>query len=566
MRKFLFVSRRDAKGKPVQFEDYSKIAKQFETKVLDKLSERTSHPLILEHMPHIERAQLSKLGPKSQFVPYYESKLHERVDEVMEDSNSILVEDAALNATIDYLRSFIERGSVPLVSIDQVWNTLPDEKDMGDINAPSLDFTTNSGPPFYMRQWRDITGQDATRNRVSDAILRTAKYYNRYLQDGVPVPWRSIMAHRLTSGGHENFATKERPVIAMEKANAVCGKRVTYKLLDAGRKVAIGAEGLTTRPFVAWLDAPHLDIEMKMLLEYQRQNKDIVINSSDVSAFDSSANSNLIMLAGEIVGYWMKGGQKYVRALAESMACHTSVLAPGGLHLPARGGIKSGDGLTNLIDTIMSLIVFWYGHFAGAYQLLGAYAQGDDGIQVGRGITKDNISDVYEVFGFDANPDKQWEAPGTVQYLQKLFVYDWEGGIFPVSRALVSSLTYERLKFKPDEWSPEAQTVQIMSVLENAVFNPLHKDLIDFVAEGDKFHLHSSLSPASKVLQRAGLAGMKVLINAKSESINDTVANESRNGFDLAISNGVLRGETFPPQGGREYWTRAYRSRADGLA
>lgn len=555
-RKFLFVTERNDKGVPVGFMSYEKIAKLFESKVLAKLGDRTDNKYVLKYLPQIEEAQLSKISSKSKFIPYYKSKLHERVDEVVREDGPLTLNLTALAQAAQYLKDMVGKAVVPLASIDLVWNTLPQEDDEGDINSPSLDSSTNSGPPYFLRKWRDMTGEDRVRTRVGREILRDSKYYANYLQKGVPVPWRSMMAHRLTTGGKDG--TKERPVIAIEKANAISGKRVTYYLLDHLKKLVVTSPaGRKYRPFIALTDMPLLDKEMQMLLKVQSEDGD-VINSSDVSAFDASANSNLIILAGEVIGYWIKGGQKYCRALAESMAVHTSVLTPLGFKYPARGGVKSGDGLTNLIDTVVSLLVFWYGHFNGDYHLDMAYAQGDDGIQVGPDITPEAISMTYAACGFDANVDKQWEAPGTVQFLQKLWVVGHEGGIVSVARTLISALTYERLKVKGEDWSPEAQTVAIISTVDNAAFNPLFKDLVNFIAEADSFQLHKSVSPASKILLRSGEAGLQVLKESKRETVNRSVSDKDRNGFDESPTNGVLRGKIELNPGDHESWLRVY--------
>lgn len=558
-RKFLFVRGRDSKGVPNEFESYSALQDMYREEVLDHLGDLTDNPLILEHLPGIEESQLSKWGPKSRYKPYYDSDLSKRVDEVMSEDGPLHLNMNAVNKTVDFMKKMVGKDFIPMASLMEVWNTIPQEGDEGDINAPSLDSTTNSGPPWYVRQWRDLSGEDPYRTMTGKDILSVAKYFHRHLMNGTPVPLRAIMAHRLTSGGPGDWDTKERPVIAMEKADAVVGKCVTYYLLSALRLKRFGLMGDTGASFIAWNDAPFLDIEMQRILNYAKSTEDVVINSSDVSAFDSSTNSDLIMLAGEIVGYWMKGGQKFVRALTESMACHTSLLTPLKVYPATRGGVKSGDGLTNLVDTIISLFVFIYGHFVGAYELHTFYAQGDDGIQVGRGITPENISDIYKECGFDANPSKQWQAPGTVQYLQKLFVLDYKGGIFPTARSAGSALTYERMKYREGEWSPEAQTVSIISSLENAAFNPLFDRMVEFIASGDRYHLHSSVGRASKILERAGQTGLELLTTSKEATVNKQVSDELVNGFDLGITNGVLRGESFPAKGSDAYWQRVYR-------
>jgi hypothetical protein len=290
-----------------------------------------------------------------------------------------------------------------------------------------------------------------------------------------------------------------------------------------------------------------------------RESGSRTILSTDFSGFDQTQVPWLINEIGKVIAYWIRGGSVWVARLVERMVYHTSILSPVGFFKPGPASMKSGHGFTNLIDSLISLLNYFYGIRMGAWKINNAMVQGDDGAADGDGVTPDVFQEISAQLGLEASAKKQFYEEDAMHYLQRLHIQGKLGGIYSVFRALGSVLSYERLKTDPDDWNPYLEAGQTISRIDNTAFNPMHYDLAWLVANHDKYELGRNLSPR-EVIDRAGEQWNQVMRNVSHETINATVSRGE--GFTRSPTNRVLRGELLSPFGSHERFVEVYGERA----
>jgi hypothetical protein len=363
---------------------------------------------------------------------------------------------------------------------------------------------------------------------------------------------------RLVSKGPDwTKPKKKRLVIACEKAEAIVARQATMSLQEELKTLKYGDAKLG--PWVVWNDAPHVDLDIQRMLE-DADRKGIAVVSGDWSGFDTTLPPWLFEYGAHILATWVEGGQ-WINAHIETLANSVRLLTPDRIYEPQPSSMKSGSGFTNMLGGILNLLILHYGEALQAYEIHGVTVQGDDFLCYGPGVTPEKIAEVASQFGMIANAGKELYVKGSCNYLQKLQIKGWYGGIFPAYRSLGSILSYERLSHSSKDWNAYSDIVRAIAQLENCAFHPCFEALVHYVASGDKFQLGKTMS-ATKVLRKATNAGLE-----DARTMHKTVTGEHFDESDWAHNavNGVLRGETLPPLGTIERFRRVYGKRLAGM-
>jgi hypothetical protein len=309
------------------------------------------------------------------------------------------------------------------------------------------------------------------------------------------------------------------------------------------------------RAYVAWIDLPAIDEDMQLMLRIAEDAGRTVV-SGDISGFDASIPPKLIERMGAVLGGWLFNAEYLGRGLCYSLAYKVKLITPDKIWEEQPSSMKSGSGLTNLVDSLILHTILVYGEKIGLYKLVNFAVQGDDFVVDGEGVTPETISKVFSHFGMSAHPDKQLYERRALSYLQRVHYLGYIGGISSVYRTLGSALSYERLRYRAGEWNGYTDVVRAISQLENCVFHPAFEDLVEFFRKADKFHLGADISP-SRVIELSGDAGTDVIYRDTGASWKSS---GDMDGFSQNAVNGVLRGELLPPLGSRERFLRAYGS------
>jgi hypothetical protein len=219
--------------------------------------------------------------------------------------------------------------------------------------------------------------------------------------------------------------------------------------------------------------------------------------------------------------------------------------------------MKSGSGGTNLLDSLVQVLVHYYAEEAGLYKIHNLMVQGDDFCLDGEGVSPEAIEEAFKIFGMEANKSKQTFERGTLTYLQRVHLLGTLGGSASVYRSLNSILTYERMRYKEGEWNPFAEIVRTLSQLEVTNLSPFFLTLVGFVSEADRYSLGANL-PAMEVMRRGGEAAAETL---QRENGSVSKSGQLVSGFDRMAVNRVLRGWNPPPWGSRELFLEVYGDR-----
>jgi hypothetical protein len=368
--------------------------------------------------------------------------------------------------------------------------------------------------------------------------------------------WTAVAYHRLVSRGMDIHDPKrDRLVAALEKAEPIWWKRFSVNMQDAEKRIIMPGG---VRANVAWYDLPQIDLDMQIFLDEAEKNNRIVV-SGDLSNFDATIPPWMIADMGNIIDAWLATDLRLGEALCYTLAYRTQLITPVGIYPAQPSSMKSGSGGTNNLDSKCNKIVHYYGEEIGLYKIHNLTVQGDDFCSDGEGVTPEAIEEVFKIFGMEANKSKQMYIRGVLSYLQKIHIRGVLGGAASVYRALNSSLTYERLRYKADEWNAFAEIARTLSQLETTAFSPFFEVLVDFVKRGDRYNLGANLPP-SQVLARAGNAGRETI---QRDEFAAWKSGSRKSGFDGMAVNRVLRGEKLPPWGSRERFYSVYGDRAN---
>jgi len=500
----------------------------------------------------VESDQAKKIGPQSSYLPW-EVDGPDKVQSVYSDKpKTARIDDRALDRACERVQSLLPRDSVRITSIhDAVGHERTNPHAVGE---KGMDITTSSGLPHCKSPWHPRDSQladDMAESRAAyEYIIRKATEAHAKLIKGIPVTWWAIAGKRLAQSGAD-IRKRKRLIIAIEKAEPVLWKTFTPELLKLLSEKT---------EFVALNDLPVIDHCMARLLQAAYEGNRSLIGG-DYSGYDASLPPWLLQRAGDIVGRWVRGGELFVSALTKSLIENVYLVTPNRVWPPTPSSMKSGSGGTNLLDSICNLIVVYYGEEIRAYKVENACVQGDDFVLDAIGGNPEAIHTVASCFGLTAHPEKQMYVPEATQFLQKLHLRGYLGGMASVFRTLGSILSYERLMVNPKIWNGIADIIRARAQLDVTVFNPYFEVLVNFVKNGDKYKLGEGSSPG-ELLKAAGPAGLDILqrsFGAPSKSISR--ARTAQEQFALSAVNRVLRGEVVPPLGSVARFEFAYGDR-----
>jgi hypothetical protein len=552
---YFIKSREEGKYQWMDYDEIVKLADQ-ELGVFDG-DESGVMGMIAEHL---ETGNRERIGPKGLFKPASQD-LAEKIRVIWSPKETPKQLDMdALEAAFEDLRGILPPNSISTVGIDVAMRATPYDATFED-EVEGLDPTTNSGPPWFKRNWSPLGYEPGDKRRARAEMIYSyyrndAKQALNVLSRGKLYPFTSMAAQRLTQRGPDQLADDKykRLVVAMFKTDAILCKMVTAMLIPALRQLAVFNGSVRT--FAALMDAPFVDISCQHMMG-ESQGRTIL--STDFSGFDQTQIPWIIVRIGEIIASWIRGGNVWVAKLVESMVMNTSILSPVGFFEPGPSSMKSGHGFTNLIDSLISLLNLFYGQRIGAWKIHNAMVQGDDGATDGEDVTPDVFEEVSSHLGLSASNKKQFFEEGAVHYLQRLHLAGKVGGIYSLYRSLGSVLSYERLKFDPDDWNPYLEAMQTISRLDNCAFHPHFERLVEFVAKHDKYELGRNLDP-DEVISKAGGLWTEVLHSVEQETINARV--DRKKGFATSPANEVLRNRPLPEFGSHERFIHVYGERA----
>nr|QQM16254.1 putative replicase [Patsystermes virus] len=505
----------------------------------------------------VEGDNKDKMGPRSVYLPWHLDG-RQKCDHLMTEKHPGPGFDyTVFREALSILKDWIKGRTVNFQPYRDVVSGVPNGA-AGDDLARDADPNTNSGEPFDLHGWKPTEGlsakENASRKIAFDYYVSRAEVERDYYLKGQSLYGYSLfnIRHNVSHGPRPLDSEKTKRVVnMMPKSDMFHARQFLWALQDEMKKVVRMGE-ISALTNVAWMDLPAIDLEMRRAYNFCAKYGYSIV-SADYSGFDASLVADLVVELGSTIGSFIKDGGYFIQSYFHTVMSNTGFVTPTEVYVPQPSGIKSGSGVTNLVDTLMNMCVAIYGELVGKWKLAMFYAQGDDAVIAGPGVDPQSYQEIAALFNFTANPDKQFYSQANVQYLQRMHGEGIFGGVFSTFRALNSSFHLENLKYHGDEWNPYAQAVQVISKLANASFNPAFEELVNYVKQADAFKLGADL-PAAQVVKRGGTAAEQMLHERDYIAANVTTAE----GWEQNPVNLVLRGGTLPPVGSKQRFAAVY--------
>lgn len=308
--------------------------------------------------------------------------------------------------------------------------------------------------------------------------------------------------------------------------------------------------------FAAWCGPTQVDREVTRIFNDDDRNG--VILSIDYSAFDSSVPGVLIDAAFSVLRELVDDRSQPF--LLERLKVHfkcSGLIAPDGYYYNRRDGIPSGSGFTNLVGSIINLLVIEAAAEALHFRVLHCLIQGDDGVfKLSKGREFPHIVEiaewVQENLGMTLHPGKQFVGYKEIHFLQNVHraTYRVNGlavGVRPLMRVLNGMMSYER--FKPG-WSGEADTIRWVQQIESAKHHPMFEIAVRWLATRDTYALSFTFpelvdraggTDKVEALLSSGFQGGKLPLEGLYQSKTVQILNNIRSGY--AVLTGLAKDE-----------------------
>lgn len=214
-------------------------------------------------------------------------------------------------------------------------------------------------------------------------------------------------------------------------------------------------------------------------------SNDIPLIGVDFSQYDASVCSQLIKSAFYIIkGAYQRQYHDVLDMICVYM-CESTLLAGDVKYRGRDGGIPSGSGLTNLVDTIVHLIIFEYArlYHGISSEESNCTLMGDDGVYILPGVSPVDLSFTLGSLGMKMSPYKCTYAIGYTVFCQRLYHADYKDhigivrGVRSMIRCLNSMMSFER---RGDHEDPFFNTCRWITQLENSKNHPLFYELVEF--------------------------------------------------------------------------------------
>lgn len=454
----------------------------------------------IQQLQTIEERETEKFGPFSLRDPWeLRRPLVEEYFHQVEVKSSISLRKAWLQ-----LAKLIPAHSLRALSLDESYKLSPKGK--------------NLGLPHF-----------SSSKTVELEYLKRAKRIaaSGYKNDAYPavVGWR----------GQPNGSTvsiKNRTVWMSDHAETYISTGVIQPALEA----------LRHKPgFAAWNDLEYVDRRVTQIIDRARAP----IVSVDFSGYDQSLPSTVIRLAFDLLRFWFVVGDKARIDWMERDFLESGLATPDGIYTERDGGVPSGKGSTNFVDSLAQLLTVLAAGIDLGINWLDIEVLGDDGIwSPDQLIDVERLSSYYEdLYGMKVSEDKGGFSLDHVMFLQRLHDrrYRKHGicvGIRSIVRTLNGVMHLERLHkgLKPQFFSARA----IMQA-ENAKNHPNFRKLVSYLYQQDKFM--RSLDPVEIFEQAGGVGMVEDVLGLRSYRFGTQLPSSGLEKFETVIELRRLRGE-----------------------
>jgi hypothetical protein len=402
-------------------------------------------PTRYDWLDELETAQMAKIGPYSIMLPY-----EERKPQIYSyfAQRQVSIDSAAFEYASVQLSNLV-RSTLHSSSIERAFDDMPRG--------------TNLGLPF------------ATADReYAKAVLELARHISRNGFQAEPDP--CILYWRGQPRGL-GLAPKQRTIWGYPHYLTIFELMLQIPMLNYLRKEIA---------FCAWVDQATTNAAVTEILQHSRHN----ILSVDFSGFDASIPGVVLRRVFEVLRGWFSTREKLLIDYVEDVFMGIGLLTPEGILIGRDGGVPSGSGITNLVDSLVQLFAFHYIAYRIHNRIELHLVQGDDGVVMWQyPWVLDDVVNAAAELGLSVSSDKGGVSRDRVYYLQNVHSRDYliDGsavGIRPIMKVLNGMLSYERFHKR---WNSYDDSLRWIQQCENAKFHPEFRELCSFLFEHDRY-------------------------------------------------------------------------------
>jgi len=353
--------------------------------------------------------------------------------------------------------------------------------------------------------WRHATEQTEAlvRNRLSPAGLETA--YNdmpRGTNLGLPfasadAEYRPMVLELARAISRSGYAMQPDPCILYwrgqsrgldepPKQRTVWGYPHYLTLFELQLQIPLLKYLRNKMEFAAWNPPDTVNRAVTYVMDNSRQD----ILSVDFSRFDASAPNEMIDVIFDIMAKWFVPRVRDMIEYVRDSFLNIGLLTPEGILVERNGGVPSGSGLTNLIDSLLQIFAFHYVAYRTNNTIDMHLVQGDDGV-----VAFHDPWDLDEVVEYSAelnlkvSADKGGVSRTHVSFLQNHHSTDWvvDGkyvGIRPLARIIGSAMSYERFK---SHWTGADDSLRWIEQFNDGQYHPRFPEAISFLYSKDRY-------------------------------------------------------------------------------
>jgi hypothetical protein len=317
--------------------------------------------------------------------------------------------------------------------------------------AQELDLTTNSGLPYFKK-----------RSAVIDEALQLAQASVDLGQSFDELPF--VLGSRAKP---DPSGPKRRAIYMAPMSNNIIEKAIQIPTVPQLKR--------TVGWFASWDGPEAVDVALKQTLDFLQHSNQITQASIDYSGFDRRVSQFKLLEVMTVVKSLFWENDASLIELAFSNCMDNGVITPGGF-IPSTGDrVKSGWGLTNLVDSLIAIIDAEYFYLRlGEESLVKRWPKrpyiqvnGDDvTFPVPMGVTAEEISDVYQEHGAVMNPLKQRMSSDLIRFNSRNHHVTFDQGVRSLVRAF-RGLFYPERYSALDKFGQALRAIMILHTIES---------------------------------------------------------------------------------------------------
>lgn len=406
----------------------------------------------------LENSERDMIGPISLRAPW--SEREEDLNKYWYSPDVDLRFDPEIADSFARVANIIVKNSLRPTSLEYAFATLPKN--------------TNWGLPLLSR---DLSDHKYYLQRAR-AILEGGGSFNESVFPAV-LYWRGQM---------DGDTPKQRNVWGMDHAPTILDKTFVEPIVKILKRAP---------EYAAWLSLDAVDHWMTEAFQTGPE----FIYSIDYSGFDVSISPMLIDYIAHIFSEWFPSYTRDTISFLFDVFKYSGIVVPGWVWTGRNGSVPSGDGKTNLVDSLINSAMCRYLR-VDRYTVMG-----DDAVLLDyRGsLDKSLISGRLSKLGLKINDRKTMVSSDTVHYLQRMHHKEYvvgglNVGVRSTMRTLGSMMSYEAMR---PGWSGAMDTLRWIMQLENCKWHPMFPKFVEWYTKGDDL-IRLALKPLELVKEAGG--------------------------------------------------------------